>query len=162
MRVKNILNATKISFSFEFFPPKTDTGWKQLFDTISELMLLKPSYVNVTYGAGGSTRALTYNLVTQIQKETGLTVVPHLACIGSTKDEIKSILEKYAQLDIENILALRGDPPKDQKLPLLKGDFKYATELVAFIKKHFPHMCIGVGGYPEGHPETPNLSLIHI
>ncbi|HEB74281.1 MAG TPA: methylenetetrahydrofolate reductase [NAD(P)H], partial [Candidatus Desulfofervidus auxilii] len=81
MRVKDILNATKISFSFEFFPPKTDTGWKQLFDTISELMLLKPSYVNVTYGAGGSTRDRTYNLVTQIQRETGLTVVSHLSCI---------------------------------------------------------------------------------
>jgi len=110
MRVKDILNATKISFSFEFFPPKTDTGWKQLFDTISELMLLKPSYVNVTYGAGGSTRdRRTYNLVTQIQRETGLTVVSHLSCIGSTKEEIRSILEKYNQSGVENILALRGD-----------------------------------------------------
>ncbi|MCD6133856.1 MAG: methylenetetrahydrofolate reductase [NAD(P)H] [Deltaproteobacteria bacterium] len=156
MRVKDILNTTRISFSFEFFPPKTETSWKQLFDTISELMLLKPSYVNVTYGAGGSTRDLTYKLVTQIQKKTGLTVVPHLSCIGSTKDEIKSILEKYSQSGIENILALRGDLPKDQKLPLVKGGFKYAADLVTFIKKHFPHMSIGVGGYPEGHPETPN------
>ncbi|MDL1965239.1 MAG: methylenetetrahydrofolate reductase, partial [Candidatus Desulfofervidus auxilii] len=156
MRVKDILNATKISFSFEFFPPKTEASWRQLFDTISELMLLKPSYVNVTYGAGGSTRDRTYNLVTQIQRETGLTVVSHLSCIGSTKEEIRSILEKYNQSGVENILALRGDPPKGQKLSSLKGDFKYAADLVAFIKKHFPHMSIGVGGYPEGHPETPN------
>jgi len=156
MRVKDILNSTKISFSFEFFPPKTETSWKKLFDTISELILLKPSYVNVTYGAGGTTRDRTYNLVTQIQRETGLTVVSHLACIGSTKEEIRSILEKYNQSGVENILALRGDPPKGEKLSPLKGDFKYAADLVAFIKKHFPHICIGVGGYPEGHPETPN------
>jgi methylenetetrahydrofolate reductase (NADPH) len=156
MLVKDILNTTKISISFEFFPPKTEAGWNELFGTISDLMPLKPSYVNVTYGAGGSTRDRTYNLVIRIQKETGLTTVSHLTCIGASRNEIKLILEKYAQSGIENILALRGDPPKDQKWTSPKDGFKYAADLVAFIKKHFPHMGIGVGGYPEGHPATPN------
>ena len=157
MLIKNILNKTKISFSFEFFPPKTDVGWKKLFLTISDLMPLKPSYVSATYGAGGTTRDRTHNLVFQVRKETDLTVVPHLTCVNSTRDEIKSILKKYTENCIENILALRGDPPKGQtEYAWAENDFAHATELVSLIKKHFPHMSIGVAGFPEGHPETSN------
>ncbi len=157
MLVKDILNRTKISFSFEFFPPKTDAGWEKLFLTISDLIPLKPSYVSATYGAGGSTRNRTHNLVVRIQKETDLTVVSHLTCVGSTRDEIKSNLEKYTESGIENILALRGDPPKGRtEYAWPENGFVYAVDLVAFIKKHFPHMSIGVAGFPEGHPETSN------
>lgn len=157
MRVKDILKNTNRSFSFEFFPPKTDAGWEKLFLTISDLMPLKPSYVSVTYGAGGSTREHTHEMVIRIQRETDLTVVSHLTCVGSSKDEIKSILEKYTENGIENILALRGDPPEAQKSYIPAGDgFARAAELVSFIKKHFPHMGIGVAGFPEGHPDTPN------
>ncbi len=157
MLVKDILAKEKTSFSFEFFPPKKKENWDNLFFHIKDLMPLKPSYVSVTYGAGGSTRDNTHDLVVKIEKETDLTAVSHLTCVGFTKDEIKSILENYSVSGIENILALRGDPPKGQtEWPETPGGFKYASELVEFIKKSFPQMCIGVAGFPEGHPETPN------
>ena len=114
MLVKEILNSIRPSLSFEFFPPKTEAGFDKLLQAVSDLMQLKPSYASVTYGAGGSTRDYTANLVVRIQKETGLTVVSHLTCVGSTRDEIMSILEKNAESGIENILALRGDPPKGE------------------------------------------------
>ncbi|MBU0728186.1 MAG: methylenetetrahydrofolate reductase [NAD(P)H] [Proteobacteria bacterium] len=157
MLVKDILKENRISFGFEFFPPKADEDWDNLFKTIADLMPLKPACVSVTYGAGGSTRDRTHKLIVRIQQQTNLTVVSHLTCVGSTKDEIKSILETYDQSGVQNILALRGDPPKGQKewKPTLNG-FEYATDLVAFIKKNFPKMGIGVAGFPEGHPETPN------
>lgn len=157
MLVKDILNANSLSFSFEFFPPKTDKGWGSLFETISDLEPLRPAYVSVTYGAGGSTRDRTHDLVTKIEKDTGITVVSHLTCVGSSKDEIMGILKKYDEAGISNILALRGDAPEGtQKWEQHPDGFKHASELVAFIKKHFPHMGVGVAGFPEGHPETPN------
>jgi methylenetetrahydrofolate reductase (NADPH) len=157
MKIKDILNHTKITFSFEFFPPKTETGWEKLFHTIKELIPLAPSWVSVTYGAGGSTRERTHDLVLRIQKETDLTVVSHLTCVGSRKNEIRRILEKYSQSGVNNILALRGDLPAEQnKLINFKTEFKYANELVVFIKKSFPDICIGVAGFPEGHPDSVN------
>jgi len=157
MQVKDILARRQPSFSFEFFPPKTDEGWGKLFESIAELVPLKPAYVSVTYGAGGSTREHTHNLVVRIQKETDLTVVSHLTCVGHTKDEMRAILERYRQNEVENILALRGDPPKGQADFAQPTDgFRYAADLVAFIKKDFPAICVGVAGFPEGHPATPN------
>ncbi len=157
MHIKDILDSNRISFSFEFFPPKTLNGSAMLFENIRELAALKPAYVSVTYGAGGSTRDLTHELVMRIQTETGITVVSHLTCVGSTRDEIRSILEKYKTCGIENIMALRGDPPAgSDRFITTEGGFSHAGELVAFIKQGFPAMGIGVAGYPEGHPETPN------
>lgn len=157
MHIKDILKNNRISFSFEFFPPRTDAGSAQLFENIRTLSGLMPAYVSVTYGAGGSTRELTHGLVMRIQKETGITVVSHLTCVGSTKDEIRSILENYKTSGIQNIMALRGDPPagSDRFIPV-SGGFAHASELVAFIRQEFPEMGIGVAGYPEGHAETPN------
>jgi methylenetetrahydrofolate reductase (NADPH) len=157
MLVKDILANETTSFSFEFFPPKSKETWDSLFFHIKDLMPLKPSYVSVTYGAGGSTRENTHDLIVRIKKETDLTAVSHLTCVGSTKDEMSSILENYSASGIENILALRGDPPKgESEWKETPNGFKYAAELVEFIKKNFPKMCIGVAGFPEGHPETPN------
>jgi len=157
MHISEILNGTKTSFSFEFFPPKTDTSSQQLFSTISDLIPLKPSYVSVTYGAGGSTRQRTHDLVLRIKRETNLSVVSHLTCVGSSKDEMLKLLENYNRNGITNIMALRGDPPKEQTDFVQPVDgFDYAEDLVAFIKKHFPHIGIGVAGFPEGHPNTPN------
>lgn len=157
MKVIDILDQTKMSFSFEFFPPKSEAESDNLFTTIADLIPLKPAYVSVTYGAGGSTRDRTHNLVVRIQQETDLTVVSHLTCVGSSKDEIMAILEKYAKNNVNNILALRGDLPRGETdWQKATKDFKYAADLVSFIKKHFPQMCIGVAGFPEGHPETPN------
>lgn len=157
MLVKDILARRQPCFSFEFFPPKTDEGWGKLFETIAELVPLKPAYVSVTYGAGGSTREYTHNLVVRIQKETDLTVVSHLTCVGHSRDEMRAILERYRQNGVENILALRGDPPKGQGDFVQPADgFGFAAELVAFIKRDFPSICVGVAGFPEGHPATPN------
>ncbi|MBU0674668.1 MAG: methylenetetrahydrofolate reductase [NAD(P)H] [Proteobacteria bacterium] len=157
MLVKDILNSKRTSFSFEFFPPKTEESCNKLFHNIAHLMPLKPSYVSVTYGAGGSTRDRTHELVVRIQKETDLTVVSHLTCVGSSQGEIESVLGKYKDSGVENILALRGDIPKGEKEWQNPPDgFNNAAELVKFIKNKFPGMCIGVAGFPEGHPETPN------
>ncbi len=158
MLVKEILDsATKPVFSFEFFPPKKDEEWETLFGTIAALSPLNPSYVSVTYGAGGSTRSRTHNLVTRIQKETGLTVVSHLTCICSDKEETGAILQNYREHGINNVLALRGDKPAGMaSMAEAIKDFPYAIDLVHFIKKEYPDFGIGVAGFPEGHPETPN------
>jgi methylenetetrahydrofolate reductase (NADPH) len=159
MQIRQILDTNKTSFSFEFFPPKDKKASDQLFRTITELAPLKPSYVSVTYGAGGSTRQLTHDLVVRLTRETSLTVIPHLTCVCSTKNEIADIIQQYIDNDIKNIMALGGDEPKERScLPSIdpKDGFPYARDLVAFIKNRFPKLCIGVAGYPEGHPKTPN------
>ncbi len=157
MLVKDLLENHKTTFSFEFFPPKEDAAADRLLDTISNLMPLGPSYVSVTYGAGGTTRDRTHDLVVRIKKQTDITVVSHLTCVGSSREEMHLILEKYREAGVNNILALRGDPPKDDPdYDHTKDDFTYSTDLVAYIKKYFPEMCVGVAGFPEGHPATPN------
>ena len=158
MLVKEILNAAlKPVFSFEFFPPKKDEDWEMLFETIAALSPLNPSYVSVTYGAGGSTRSRTHNLVTRIQKETGLTVVSHLTCICSDKEETGTILKNYQEHGINNVLALRGDKPAGMaSIDDAIKDFPHAIDLVRFIKTNYPAIGVGVAGFPEGHPETPN------
>jgi len=155
MHISEILRDHQPAISFEFFPPKTETASQELFETIQALVPLKPAYVSVTYGAGGSTRELTHDLVVKLQQETTLTIVSHLTCVGSSQEETLRILEKYQESGIHNIMALRGDQPKYQ-FPHRGPGFEYASELVAFIKKNFPHMGIGVAGFPEGHPDTPN------
>lgn len=143
------------SISFEFFPPKTEKGFAALKRRIvDDFVPLKPSYVSITYGAGGSTRELTRETTLAINTETRLPVVSHLTCVGSSRDDIAQVLDEYQEAGISNILALRGDPPKgsDEKT----GDFAWAAELVAFVKKGWPGMNIGVAGFPEGHPATPN------
>ncbi len=157
MLVRDIIQGANTTFSFEFFPPRTPEGWDKLFHTITDLIPLKPSWVSVTYGAGGSTRENTHNLVVRIKKEADLIVVSHLTCVETSRDYVMSILERYDREGIHNILALRGDPPLGQKsmTPIANG-FYYAVDLVTFIKKHFPNMCVGVAGFPEGHPETRN------
>ena len=156
MIVKDILASTTPSFSFEFFPPKTDMGWERLFQNIAALMPLCPSWVSVTYGAGGSTRENTHNLVARISRQTDLTVVSHLTCVDSARDEIRGILRRYYSEGIRNILALRGDPPSGRTWETGPDGFQRALDLVSFIKSEFPDMCVGVAGFPEGHPDTPN------
>lgn len=160
MHIAQILARPGTQFSFEFFPPKTPEGSAILFETIEQLTPLKPAFVSVTYGAGGSTRDLTRDLVIRLQRETSLNVVAHLTAVGASRAELHAILEDYASAGIENLMVLRGDPPRDQPHYTPPADgFRYAADLVAYIKKHFPHMGIGVAGFPEGHPETPNRLL---
>jgi methylenetetrahydrofolate reductase (NADPH) len=157
MRVSELLKQPGTHFSFEFFPPKTEKDSLALFETIKELSPISPSFVSVTYGAGGSTSELTQDLVILLQQKTPLTIVAHLTAVGVSREEIRLQLERYAQAGIKNILALRGDPPKNvENFTPAPNGFKYAAEMAAFISKEFPNMDIGVAGYPEGHPETPN------
>src|SRR5262249_26474105 len=153
--------AQPTTFSFEFFPPKTNKASDELFETIAQLQRLRPSFVSVTYGAGGSTRERTHDLVVRIQRETRLTAVSHLTCVCHNLDELAAILDRYAESGIENILALSGDPP--QSLPnhdRARDAFQYAGQLVQFVRSR-PSVPdprgfgIGVAGFPEGHPATP-------
>jgi methylenetetrahydrofolate reductase (NADPH) len=162
MHVQDIFRAHPVTFSFEFFPPKTDAAAEELFANIARLQELKPSFVSVTYGAGGSTRERTHDLVVRIHRETDLTAVSHLTCVCHTRDELVAILKRYAASGIENILALGGDPPRNVANYDRSGDaFRYAEGLVRFIKT-WPNppsprgFGVGVAGFPEGHPGTPN------
>jgi methylenetetrahydrofolate reductase (NADPH) len=157
MHIRDLLNQQQPCFSFEFFPPRTREGAEQLYKTMVDLVLLRPSYVSVTYGAGGSTRELTHGLIIRIREHTGLTVVSHMTCVGATKADIGEILREYQEHGIDDILALRGDPPKGEtSFRQPEGGFAHAADLVAFVRGSFPAMGIGVAGFPEGHPETPN------
>ncbi len=157
MHIASILQQPGPHFSFEFFPPKSEKAAEELFRAIRDLAPISPSFVSVTYGAGGSTRELTRDLVVRLQRETSLTVVAHMTLVGASRDDIRRLLDQYVEAGIENVMALRGDPPRGQGRfePHPQG-FRYAAELVAFIKKHYPQLGVGVAGFPEGHPETPN------
>ena len=156
MRIDEILGQGKPSVSFEFFPPKSEAGFTNLFQTIEELRPLRPSYVSVTYGAGGSTRQKTVDLVERIQRELGIRAMAHLTCVGHTADEIGGILDDLWQGGIGNVMALRGDPPTGQTwfVPT-EGGFQYADELARFVRTRHD-FCVGVAGYPEGHPQCLN------
>ncbi len=156
MLVREILNDGRTAVSFEFFPPKTTGGWMKLYATISELGALHPAYVSVTYGAGGNTRDRTHELITRLKKETDLEIVAHLTCVGHSKDEMKRILDRYAEEGIFNLLALRGDPPAGADEGFTGGDFIHAADLVSFVRREHPEMGIGVAGFPEGHPDSEN------
>ena len=157
MHIAKVLEKPGLHFSFEFFPPKSEKRFDDLFQSMKELSTVGPAYVSMTYGAGGSTRDLTHDLVVRLKKETNLAVVAHLTTIGTSRRELHEILERYSENGVENIMALRGDPPKGSPgFVQPKDGFRYAADLVAYIKKHFPHMGVGVAGFPEGHPETPN------
>ncbi len=162
MHILDIFQDHPTTFSFEFFPPRTDAASEELFSNIAQLQVLQPSFVSVTYGAGGSTRERTHDLIVRIQRETNLTAVSHLTCVCHGRDELDAILERYAASGIENILALRGDPPKNLADYDRKQDaFQYADELVRFVKAKADHpdsrgFGVGVAGFPEGHPDTPN------
>lgn len=155
MKIRTRLNPSKPCFSFEFFPPKTPEGEKQLWETLEDLRSLEPGFVSVTYGAGGSTRDRTIELVTHIKERTGIEAMAHLTCVGHTKDEIGAILDRLAAARIDNVLALRGDPPKgDTTFVKREGGFSYASELVAYIRERDLGFSVGVAGNPEGHLES--------
>jgi methylenetetrahydrofolate reductase (NADPH) len=162
MHIEDIFKSHATTFSFEFFPPKTDQASKELFETIAQLQALQPSFVSVTYGAGGSTRERTHDLVVRIQRETNLTAVSHLTCVCHSEAELATILARYAESAIENILALGGDPPRERaNYDRARDAFQYAEQLVKFIRAHQGSsdsrgFGIGVAGFPEGHPATPN------
>jgi methylenetetrahydrofolate reductase (NADPH) len=168
MHIEDILAAHPTTFSFEFFPPKTPEASEALFQTISHLEALKPSFVDVTYGAGGGTRDLTNELVLRLRRETALDAIPHLTCVCHALPEIEKIVEEWAAKGVSNILALSGDPPRDKpNWDRSRDAFRYAANLVAHLKKFNAQgrhqdkrgFGIGVAGFPEGHPATRNRLL---
>ena len=162
MHIRDILDTNPTTLSFEFFPPKSDAASEELFHTIAELQELKPSFVSVTYGAGGSTRDRTHDLIIRIQSETELTAVSHLTCVCHSRAEMEAILDRYAASGVENVLALGGDPPKTLTGYRKSDDaFQKAEDLVRFVKSRTntpdPRgFGVAVAGFPEGHPGTPN------
>jgi len=155
MKIRNRLNPSDPCFSFEFFPPKSDEGVNNLLKTLAELAPLEPGFVSVTYGAGGSTRDKTVELVSRIKRETGIEAMAHLTCVGHTREELRDMLRRLAEAKVDNVLALRGDPPQGQTtFEPVEGGFRHATELVRFIREEDFNFCLGGACYPEGHVET--------
>ncbi len=164
MKITEIVNKKKPTISFEFFPPRSKAAAEELYVTIQTLEKYAPDFVSVTYGAGGTTRDLTNDLVLKIIKETSIPVVPHLTCVCHKEDEIEEILTQYSDAGVDNILALRGDLPRGKEdYDRNQDDFLFAEDLVRFIKKFNDSgshtntgFGIGIAGFPEGHPETAN------
>lgn len=147
----------KFGLSIEIFPPRTPAGDAALFETLDRLTAFKPGFVSCTYGAGGSTSKRTVELCVEIQRRYEITATSHFTCVGATRDELLDWLRFAQQSGISNIMALRGDPPAGQSdFKPVPGGLRYANELVALIREHFKEIGIGVGGYPEKHPEAPD------
>jgi methylenetetrahydrofolate reductase (NADPH) len=165
VHIDDIFASDRTTFSFEFFPPKTSADADALYQNIALLEALRPSFVSVTYGAGGSTRQLTHDLVVRLKQTTTLDPIPHLTCVGHCEAEIGEILAKYAHAGVSNILALGGDLPRGAEQHDRATDaFRYAAQLVSFVRRFNESGAhpdprgfgMGVAGFPEGHPATPN------
>jgi methylenetetrahydrofolate reductase (NADPH) len=158
MRIKDMFDAGEPVVSFEFFPPKTDKGMENLYAAVEALAPCRPSYVSVTYGAGGSTRDRTIELVRRIKRDLGVETMAHLTCVGATRDELLRVLQRLGDAGVDNVLALRGDPPKGQDTFVrTEGGFGYANELVSFIRQQGMPFCVGAACYPERHPEAASI-----
>ncbi|MFQ5592144.1 MAG: methylenetetrahydrofolate reductase [NAD(P)H] [Phycisphaerae bacterium] len=157
MRIRDLIDQKVPTLSFEFYPPTDDIGFWDLYRTIESLKPLSPTYVSVTYGAGGSTRPKTIDLVQRIKGDIGIESMAHLTCLGATRSELGVVVDDLRRHGIENVLALRGDPEAGQeRFVATRGGFAHANELVAFIRDRCD-MCIGAACYPERHPESQSL-----
>ncbi len=160
MRIPELYARPEPTISFEFFPPKTDEAEATLFrETVPALKRLGPSFISVTYGAGGGTRDRTLRIVNRVRREFGIESMAHLTCVGSTRDMLGGVLDEAHTLGIENILALRGDPPKGETtFKAVEGGFAFAVDLIRFVKDR-NHFAVGAAGYPEGHIECQDKRL---
>jgi len=160
MTIQQAYGAGRFGLSFELFPPKTSQGKVNLFRHVERLNAFRPSYMTCTYGAGGSTQDATLEIVSRVYQEFDLPVATHLTCVGRTTDQLRAYLSEARSRGIENVVALRGDPPQgaDTFRPV-HGGLAYANELVALIRADFPEFGIAVGGYPETHPEAPSRAV---
>jgi methylenetetrahydrofolate reductase (NADPH) len=164
MRIDQLLSAPEPIFSFEFFPPKTEQGEQNLYAALAELRTLEPSFVSVTYGAGGSTRAKTIEIVKRIKREYGLEAMAHFTCVGANVAQLRATLDEMAAGGVDNVLALRGDPPAgEERWRKTEGGLEYSSELVALIKGDYP-FAIGAACFPETHihAASPEEDLAHL
>jgi methylenetetrahydrofolate reductase (NADPH) len=158
MRIDDLLTTTRPCFSVEFFPPKSDEGRATLFETVEVLRELGPAYFSVTYGAGGATREGTLETTRAIRDEYGVEAMAHLSCVGETTESLREIINRFADAGIDNILALRGDPPRGEPdFVQPEGGLGSSSELAALISESHPEIAIGGACFPEVHPEAANL-----
>ena len=157
-RIGDLIRDGERSFSFEFFPPKDAAGEEQLWQAISELEPYRPTFVSVTYGAGGSTRSTTVRVTGRIARETSMTAMAHLTCVGHTRQELEAVVDSYAAAGIHNVMALRGDPADGPRAPWTPtdGGLAYATELVELVRER-GDFSVGVAAFPEKHPSSASL-----
>ena len=162
MKIKERLQENKVHISFEVFPPKTDAGFESVMGAVEKIAALKPSYISVTYGAGGGTSKNTVKIASHIKKDLGVPSLAHLTCASSTREEVHAVIDRLKEEGIENILALRGDIPKDASFPI-PGQYHYASELIRDIKEQ-GDFCIGAACYPEGHVESASKDedILHL
>ena len=162
MKIKERLQENKVHISFEVFPPKTDAGFESVMGAVEKIAALKPSYISVTYGAGGGTSKNTVKIASHIKKDLGVPSLAHLTCASSTREEVHAVIDRLKEEGIENILALRGDIPKDASFPI-PGQYHYASELIRDIKEQ-GDFCIGAARYPEGHVESASKDedILHL
>ncbi len=158
--ISELLATRRTVRSLEFFPPKDDAGVEALRQTATALQRIAPDFVSVTYGAGGSTRERTAQVSRLLRTEIGFTVMPHLTCVGHTREELNGVADQLYEGGYRNIMTLRGDPPKGQtEFVPYKDGLRYGSDLVALLKARRADFCLGVGGYPEKHPEAPSLEI---
>ncbi len=158
MRISELMRKRRPFVSLEFFPPKDKGAWPQFFAVAERLKAANPLYASVTYGAGGSTQANTLEIAKRLKNDIGIEPLVHLTCVGASKEKISDFLSELRKEGIENILALRGDPPKGScEFVPDSEEFQHASDLVTFVRRHFPEFCIGVAGYPSPHPHSPSI-----
>jgi len=158
LRIAELIAKNDKFISLEFFPPKERASWPGFFETVSRLTSLDPLFVSVTYGAGGGTQENTLEIVHRLKNDFELEPMAHLTCVGASGERLHDFLRALESFGVDNVLALRGDPPRGvENFKPDSDEFKHASDLVAFIRGRYPDMGIGVAGYPEGHPEAPSL-----
>ena len=160
MHLIDLIRQQQPFLSLEFFPPKERSQWPAFFDVVRQLKALDPLFCSVTYGAGGGTQHNTLEIVTRLKQEYGLEPLTHLTCVGADAARIRAFLEQMRQGGVNNVLALRGDPPQGNTTFVPDNeDFQHGNDLVTFIRQTYPDLCIGVAGYPETHPQAPSAEV---
>ncbi|MEF2144973.1 MAG: methylenetetrahydrofolate reductase [Desulfovibrionaceae bacterium] len=158
MRIPELIECRKPFLSLEFFPPKERAAWPGFFEVVERLKALDPLFASVTYGAGGGTQDNSLEIVRHLKQDLGVEPMAHLTCVGASTSRIREFLSALRDADVQNVLALRGDPPKDNPdFDFATSEFSHASDLAVFIKKNFPEMAVAVTGYPEPHVESPSI-----
>ncbi|MBG3876833.1 methylenetetrahydrofolate reductase [NAD(P)H] [Desulfovibrio oxamicus] len=159
MKIRDSIAAsTRPFYSLEFFPPKERENWPGFFATVERLKALNPLFASVTYGAGGSTQDNTLEITSHLKNVMGLEPMAHLTCVGATRERIADYLRRLREVNVDNVLALRGDAPRGQDIDWDTAEFRYAADLVRFARNEQPDMGVGVAGYPAAHPESPSFA----